>query len=110
MILAGKKKRILKSETTNGLDCPKCTAENTTTIHILGLYKHLLQIPFLGGGKSGKSDCFKCKYELEDSDMPPSLKLAYFELKEQVKTPIWFYGGLIAIKTLVLIKIFSKYF
>ena len=42
--------------------------------------------------------------------MPDLIKLAYYELKETVKTPIWFFGGLITIKVLVLIKIFSKYY
>jgi hypothetical protein len=110
MFLIGKKDQVLKSETFDGLVCPNCKTKNSTTVQIIGVFKHLLQIPFLNGGKKGKSVCSKCNFELGSNQMPPTIKLAFFELKEQVKTPIWFYSGLIGIKTLVLIKIFSKYF
>jgi hypothetical protein len=110
MFLAGKKTSELKFETPNEVLCPNCNKKNTTKVSVFGVYKHLLHIPFLSGGKFGKSVCVSCKHEYELTTMPNSIKLAYYELKETVKTPIWFYAGLIAIKTLVLIKIFSKYF
>lgn len=110
MFLAGKKSTILKSEISQDLTCPKCNAKNATKVLILGFYKHLVQIPFLSGGKSGASECGKCKQQYTLKNMPANIKLAYFELKETTKTPFWFYAGLIVIKTLVLIKIFSKYF
>lgn len=110
MFLAGKKSVVLKGETSQNLTCPKCEAKNSTKVSILGFYKHLIQIPFLSGGKSGISECTKCKQHYTLKNMPATIKLAYFELKETTKTPIWFYSGLIVIKTLVLVKIFSKYF
>jgi hypothetical protein len=110
MFLAGKKSTILKSETSLKLICPKCNAKNSTNISIIGIYKHLILIPFLNGGKTGTSLCVRCKQQYTLKDMPGLVKLAYFELKETTKTPYWFYTGLIVIKTLVLIKIFSKYF
>lgn len=110
MFLAGKKSTILKSETSQEVTCPKCNSQKSTTVSILGFYKHLIQIPFLSGGKSGVSECSKCKQHYKLKNMPATIKLAYFELKETTKTPIWFYGGLIGIKVLVLIKIFSKYY
>ena len=110
MFLAGKKNIILKSKIPQDLTCPKCNKVNSTTISILGIYKHLVQIPFVSGGKFGKSSCSNCNEMYQLKNMPALIKLAYFELKETVKTPIWFYTGLIVIKTLVLIKIFSKYF
>jgi len=110
MLLAGKKTSELKRETAKNVVCTNCNAINSTQVSIIGVYKHLLHIPFLSVGKLGKSVCSDCNQEYELSKMPDSLKLAYYELKETVKTPIWFYGGLIVIKTLVLIKIFSRYF
>jgi DNA-directed RNA polymerase subunit RPC12/RpoP len=110
MFLAGKKSIVLKSELSQNLVCPKCNSKNTTNISIIGIYKHLVQIPFLNGGKTGASKCAKCNQQFILKNMPALVKLAYFELKETTKTPIWFYSGLIVIKTLVLIKIFSKYF
>ena len=110
MMLAGKKKSILKDAITKEVVCPKCNTENSTKVSIIGIYKHLLQIPFLSGGKTGESNCSKCLQTYELTNMPSSIKLAYHELKETTKTPFWFYSGLIVIKTLVLIKIFSKYF
>lgn len=110
MFLAGRKNTVLKSNAPKDLVCPKCSSNNSTKVSIIGTYKHLLQIPFLSGGKSGVSSCLKCNESFESSTMPDAIKLTYFELKEITKTPIWFYAGLITIKTLVLIKIFSKYF
>ncbi len=110
MLLAGKKTSELKREIAKTVVCPKCDSVNSTQVSVIGIYKHLFRIPFLSGGKLGKSVCSNCTQEYELETMPSSIKLAYYELKETVKTPIWFYGGLIVIKTLVLIKIFSKYF
>lgn len=110
MFLGGKKNIILKSDTSQEVVCPKCNSKNSTKVSIIGTYKHLLQIPFLSGGKSGESNCNKCNTQYSLNNMPAFIKLAYYELKETTKTPIWFYGGLIVIKTLVLVKIFSKYF
>lgn len=110
MFLAGKKTSILKSAISKEIVCPNCNSENSTKISILGIYKHLLQIPFLSGGKTGISNCNDCKTKFNLNCMPASIKLAYFELKETSKTPIWFFSGLIVIKTLVLFKIFSRYF
>ena len=110
MFLAGKKSKVLKSKIAENVECPKCNSNNSTAISILGFYKHLIQIPFLSAGKSGISNCIKCNISYKLNEMPDLIKLAYFELKEITKTPIWFYLGLIVIKTLVLVKIFSKYF
>jgi len=109
MFLVGKKKSVLKSETSKGVVCPKCNSKNTTKVSIVGIYKHLLQIPCISGGKTGVSNCNDCETKFDLNNMPVSIKLAYFELKETTKTPIWFFSGLIIIKVLVLIKIFSKY-
>ena len=109
MFLAGKKTSVLKSETSQEVICPQCNAKNSTNVSIIGVYKHLIQIPFLSGGKFGESTCSKCNQVYTLKDMPASIKLAYYELKETVKTPIWFFIGLIVVKILVLVKIFSKY-
>lgn len=110
MFLAGKKSVVIKEDIVNELICPTCNSQNSTTISIIGIYKHLIQIPFLSGGKTGKSKCSSCNTTNELINMPDLIKLAYYELKETVKTPIWFFGGLITIKVFVLIKIFSKYY
>ena len=110
MLLAGKNTTVLKSETPTNIACPSCKKVNTTKIKVMGTYKHLFQIPFLSGKKFGKSACLNCNNIYEFNSMPATIKLAYFEIKENVRTPFWYYSGLILIKTLVLIKIFSKYF
>ncbi|HEY9170054.1 MAG TPA: hypothetical protein VIN72_11245 [Lutibacter sp.] len=110
MNLFGKKSSELKQETSKEVICPKCNSKNTTKIYIIGVYKHLLHIPFLSGGKFGTSNCTNCNHTIELNSMPMAIKLAYYELKETTKTPIWFYTGLISIKVLVLIKIFSRHF
>ena len=69
---------------------------------------HLCQ-SILAGKKYGKSVCTNCNQKYALDEMPSAIKLAYYELKETAKTPIWFYIGTISIKVLVLIKIFSRY-
>jgi DNA-directed RNA polymerase subunit RPC12/RpoP len=108
--LFGKKSSELKQETHREIVCPNCLSKNTTKISVLGVYKHLFHIPFLSGGKLGYSVCTNCNHTFELPKMPMDIKLAYYELKETAKTPIWFYSGLIGIKVLVLVKIFSRYF
>lgn len=103
-MIVGKKSTILKSEKPN-LTCPKCEKKDSITLNIIGDYGHLLLIPFISKGKRGESNCSNCKEVLPHQEMKSDLKLAYYELKEHVKTPIWFYGGLIAIKVLVIYKI-----
>lgn len=109
MFLAGKKSSKIKSETAQEVICPNCKTKNSTKVAVIGSYKHLFHIPFLSGGKHGTSTCEKCNHKFSFKEMPSDLKLAYYELKETVKTPYWHYIGLIIIKVLVLIKIFSKY-
>jgi transcription elongation factor Elf1 len=109
MFLIGRKKSTIKSNISKDVVCPKCNKQNSTEISVIGIYKHLFQIPFIAGGKVGKSVCANCSQTYELQHMPDLIKLAYYELKETAKTPFWFYLGLIGIKTLVLIKIFTKY-
>ena len=110
MILFGKKYFVLKHKTPKEIICPNCNSENSTKVSVIGIYKHLIHIPFISGGKSGESTCTNCNETFRFLNMPNSIKLAYYELKETAKTPIWFYTGLIGIKVLVLVKIFSRYF
>jgi len=110
MLLIGKKKSKIKSKISKDIMCPQCGTPNSTMVSVIGVYNHFLQIPFLSGGKRGRSVCTNCNQAYELQQMPGPIKLAYYELKETVKTPLWFYSGLIIVKTLVLIKIFSRYF
>ncbi len=110
MILAGKKNSELACKIAPEVVCPKCNTRNTTKVSIIGTYKHLLSIPFFAGKKFGKSDCEHCNQTYNLAEMPDPIKLAYYELKEITKTPLWFFVGSFSIKVLVLIKIFSRYF
>lgn len=109
MLLAGKKTSELKSEIAKEVVCPNCNTEDSTNVSVIGTYRHLLHIPFLSGGKHGTSVCSNCNLSLDSREMPGPIKLAYYELKETTRTPIWHYIGIIAIKVIVLIKISSKY-
>ncbi|MBK5209749.1 MAG: hypothetical protein JJE44_09635 [Flavobacteriaceae bacterium] len=109
MILFGKKQHLLKHKTPKEIICPKCNSANSTKVSVIGIYKHFIHIPYLSQGKSGASICTNCNETFSLQNMPNSIKLAYYELKESAKAPLWFYSGLIGIKVLVLIKIFSRY-
>lgn len=100
----GKKSSVLKTSNP-AISCPSCDQKNTITLNILGDYGHLFQIPFISKGKRGVSACSHCKTTWNHPEMTNELKLAYYELKEYAKTPIWFYAGLITIKVLIIYKI-----
>lgn len=110
MFLVGKKKSELNNKTAPKVICPKCNTKNNTVVFVFGFYKHLLQIPFFAGAKFGKSVCSNCNQSYRFNEMSDATKLAYYELKEITKTPVWFYIGSILIKVLVIIKIVSKYY
>lgn len=110
MTVAGIKTSELKNTISKEIICPNCTHKNTTKVFIIGNYKHLLSVPFFSSGKHGVSICTNCNHTFHSKEMPDSIKLAYYELKEITKTPIWHYTGVILVKSFVLIKIFSKYF
>ncbi|MDP3353602.1 MAG: hypothetical protein Q8S44_07670 [Flavobacteriaceae bacterium] len=103
-MIVGKKSRVLKINNPE-IVCVNCKKNNTITLRILGDYGHLFQIPFISKGKRGESKCSHCNQVLPHQEMNNDLKLAYFELKENVKIPIWFFAGLITIKILVIYKI-----
>ena len=103
-MIVGKKSSVLKMDNP-AIVCVNCKKSNTITLRILGDYGHLFQIPFISKGKRGESECNHCKQVLPHQEMSNDLKLAYFELKENAKIPIWFFAGLITIKILVIYKI-----
>lgn len=110
MLLAGQKTSELKCKTVSSVHCQNCNTKNSTVVFVYGTYKHLFQIPFFAGGKFGKSVCSNCNQTHNLTDMPDTVKLAYYELKETVKTPYWHYIGIIVLKLLIIIKIISKYY
>jgi len=109
MFLIGEKKSVLESKTQKDVICQKCNSKNTTKVSVIGIYKHIVQIPFISGGKIGESICLNCNETYKLEKMPALIRLSYYKLKETTKTPIWFYTGLIVVKLLILLKIFSRY-
>lgn len=109
MFLAGIKTKSLKSTQPTDIICTSCSKKNSTKVAVIGAYKHLFNIPFLAGKKEALSTCNSCQNSFNYNQMSDNLKLAYHELKDKTKTPLWFYSGIIGIKILVLVKIFSKY-
>lgn len=103
-MIVGKKSRILKSDEPK-ITCPNCQKTATISLKIWGDYGHLFQIPFISKGKRGTSECSHCLQVIPHQEMKNDLKLAYFELKEHTKIPIWFFSGLIVFKILVIYKI-----
>ena len=103
-MIVGKKSSVLKTVNSE-IVCTNCKKTNTITLQIVGDYGHLFQIPFISKGKRGESKCSNCQQVLPHQEMQTDLKLAYFELKENVKIPIWFFSGFIIVKVLVIFKI-----
>jgi hypothetical protein len=93
MIIYGRKAKVLAAETLTE-KCPNCGAVASVQLSVIQKYGHVFWIPFFPMGKTGISQCSKCKQVLKLKDMPQSFKDSYDGLKAQAKTPVYMYSGI----------------
>lgn len=94
MIFYGKKGSVLRTEQLTGLSCPNCMTKDALHCAVAGSYAHIYWIPFFPLGKSLISQCTHCKQVLEEKDMPHDLREHCQYLKQEAKTPIWYFSGI----------------
>lgn len=103
MIFYGKKGSVLKTEQLTGLSCPHCMSKDALYCAVAGSYAHIYWIPFFPLGKTLVSQCTHCKQVLEEKEMPHDLREHCQYLKQETKTPIWYFSGIGVIAALILI-------
>lgn len=104
MIIYGSRATETAKEFVTG-KCPNCGALNSIDMHLFQKYAHVFWIPFFPIGKTGVSQCDKCKQILKSDQMPPLLRSSYEDLKAQKKTPFWMFSGLALVAILITMGI-----
>lgn len=108
MIIYGHNSSNLGNSKPNSLKCPSCENTGTTTLHLFGKYATLFWIPMFPMGKKVASECSHCKAVLEKKEMPTDFNLPIQNLKDQSKTPIWNWIGLVLVVGLITWGVFQS--
>jgi hypothetical protein len=105
MIIYGSKATLVAAENTQET-CNNCGTQHSVQLSIFQKYAHIFWIPFFPIGKTAVTQCHHCKQVLKLNEFPPSLKLAYDNLKSNSKTPVWTFSG---VALLAVFVVFSSY-
>ncbi|HVU97880.1 MAG TPA: hypothetical protein VHE34_21800 [Puia sp.] len=101
MIIYGSRAKQLAKETIAD-PCPDCQSNNSVDMYVFQRYAHIFRIPFFPITKTGASQCTHCKQVLKLKEMPPSLQVAFDNVKSRTKTPIWTFIGVALIGLLIV--------
>ncbi|MFD0963915.1 hypothetical protein [Pseudofulvibacter geojedonensis] len=108
MIIYGHNSSDLGSSKPNSLKCPSCENTGTTTLYLFGKYATLFWVPMFPMGKKMISECSHCKVVMEKKQMPPEFNLPLQNLKDQSKTPIWNWTGLVIVTGIIIFGLFQS--
>ena len=100
MIIYGTGKKKLLSETVME-KCQNCGNQFCVDVIIYQKWFHVFWVPILPNGKTGVSQCSKCKQVLAPNQMSSSIKMTYDHLLKQAMAPIWTYSGITLIVVLI---------
>ena len=100
MIIYGTKAVHLKTTKFPRATCTSCNTQGSLNFSIYSRHAHIFWIPVFPYGKKGFSQCEHCKQELKLKEMPESYKREYDKLKDEVRTPIWQFSGLVLLISL----------
>lgn len=101
MIIYGYRSKLMASQFITEA-CPKCGASQQVQMYVLQRYAHIFWIPLFPIGKTGVAQCDTCKATYKKSQMDTGLKMAYSNMKSQVRPRWWMFSGLIIIALLLL--------
>jgi len=96
MVIIGHKSILLASEPLKNL-CSACSSMQQHELQIYQKYVHLFWIPFLPAGKTGYCECKQCGKVEKQDEIDSNLQDQCYNLKQQVKAPIWMYSGAVII-------------
>src|SRR6185503_173866 len=101
MIVYGRRATALKTQVLFE-PCPSCRTTNSVQITVFQRYAHIFWIPMFPIGKTGVSVCANCRQVLKLKDMPSGLRLAYDNIKEDTRIPVWHFSGLALIVVAII--------
>jgi hypothetical protein len=108
MIFYGTSGSLIHTEQTPSVKCNSCEKQSQHTVSVFGKYAYLYWIPIFPVGKKGVSECNHCKVTLEKKDMSEQLKLAYGNIKTNVKSPLKHWSGLAVILALISYGVYAS--
>ncbi len=106
MIIYGTRPVSLVEKKLPQVTCQNCNTQGSIVVGVRRTHTHVFWIPMFPLMKKGVSVCTNCEETLKPSKMPEKLKLAYENVKEEAKGPIWQFSGLVLI---ILLVAFFKY-
>jgi hypothetical protein len=106
MLVYGRKAKLLAAETYTG-KCANCGAMAAVHISLVQKYLHVFWLPFVPIGKTGVSKCSNCKQVLTLKEMPIAYTDVYDVLKQQVKTPLYMYSGVVVLALIISAAIYE---
>ena len=101
MIIYGTKPVHLKTTKFPRATCTNCNTQGSLKFSIYSSHFHIFWIPIFPYGKKGFSECEHCKQGLKLKKMPESYKREYDKLKDEVRTPVWQFSGLVLLISLI---------
>lgn len=93
MIVYGTRATLVKSGFI-AEPCPNCGKTYSVQMNVFQRYAHVFWIPFFPIGRTGVSSCGNCKQVLKLKEMPEPLKLAYDNMRQEARVPVWNFSGL----------------
>lgn len=87
------------------LTCIHCNNTDTIYIVVVSQYFHIFWIPIFPVGRKVYSVCNHCQQSFIDPQMPDDYKRALQPYKQQAKTPIWQFFGLIVIGVAIAVPL-----
>jgi hypothetical protein len=96
------KSTVLEYET-----CPECGQQGSIVSSVYGRYAHLFWIPLFPLTKKTYTQCRECNHQFYAYQMPESIGKEVQQFSRSVRTPIWYFSGLILFAVLIAFVVYS---
>lgn len=103
MIFYGTKGSHLNTQKTKPAKCNNCNEITPHMVSVYGKYGYLYWIPVFPMSKKVFSECTNCNATFEFKEMGSELKDISKDIKNNTKTPLWYWSGLAIIALLIAI-------
>lgn len=107
MIFYGRRSSIIKDGQLSNISCSHCEAITSMSYAIYGKYAHLYWIPTFPMGREAIFECNNCKKTFSLPDLPEATKKKYEFEKQGVRTPVWYFSGIMVIAAIIAILGYS---
>jgi|GEM_PF-5927860 len=87
--------------------CKECNQSNVQEVLVFQKYRHIYYVPFIPAGKEAVVRCRNCSNRIRERNFSLELFHTAEEVKRNVRTVWWTYGGILAIIAIALLAILS---